>query len=77
MDQKQNPSEGEDAQDKKNPDRDTKTSKGSEGRDMKPEERSRKEAMSILRRLEGNEEQAFRNNERLEEMGGSSSEKSW
>lgn len=52
--------------------------KGQIQREETPEETTqRREALTILERLEGSEEQAFKNNERVESIGGEEAHEAW
>ncbi len=57
---------------------DSDPEKGQLQRGETPEETTqRREALTILERLEGSEEQAFKNNERLERIGGEETHEAW
>ncbi len=57
---------------------DSDPEKGQLQRGEAPEETTqRREALTILERLEGSEEQAFKNNERLERIGGEEAHEAW
>ncbi len=57
----------------------SKASKGeaAQGRKAEKDTTQRREALTILERLEGSEDQAFKNNERLENIGGEDSHEAW
>lgn len=48
-----------------------------QGRRAEKDTPQRREALTILERLEGSEDQAFKNNERLESIGGEDSHDTW
>lgn len=48
-----------------------------QGREAEKDTPQRREALTILERLEGSEDQAFKNNERLESLGGEDSHEAW
>lgn len=73
--EKQQESRGEEDNNKENSSSGADPLKGS-GEESR-EETQKKEAYTILQRLEGNEDHAFKNNERLKHIGGDRDDTSW